>query len=171
VVVRDATVDDAEAIERIRIRGWKVAYRHVFPVEALDALEVDAAWWISYLREPAPKHRALVAEEEGALLGFATIGPSRDEAERYGELYGLYVDPDAWSRGIGRALLSRAEVELAGDWDEAVLWTLEENPRTRRFYEAAGWQTDGRRDSFDRLGIKAPVVRYRKRLTSSRSRS
>jgi ribosomal protein S18 acetylase RimI-like enzyme len=170
VVVRDATVGDAEAIERIRIRGWQVAYRHVFPAEALDALIVDATWWREYLGEPEPKHRTLVAEEGGAVLGFATTGPSRDESE-IGELYGLYVDPDAWSRGIGRALIERAEAVLAVHWDEATLWTLEDNPRTRRFYEAAGWQVDGTRGSFDRLGVEAPSVRYRRRLTSSRSRS
>jgi len=29
--VRRATAADAEAIERIRVRGWGAAYRHVFP--------------------------------------------------------------------------------------------------------------------------------------------
>jgi GNAT superfamily N-acetyltransferase len=163
VLVRDATVADAGEIERIRIRGWQVAYRHVFPAEALDALDVDASWWRAHLRQPEPKHRAFVAEEGGALLGFATIGPSA-EPERYGELHGLYVDPDAWSRGIGRALLERAEAELAANWHEAVLWTLEDNPRTRRFYEAAGWRADGMSGSFDRLGVEVLLVRYRKRL-------
>src|SRR5262245_9777052 len=106
VIVRVATIDDAEGIERVRIRGWKVAYRHVFPAEALDALEVDGTWWRDYLREPMPMHGTFVSEEDGTVLGFAMIGPSREESGS-GELYGLYVDPDTWSRGIGRALIER----------------------------------------------------------------
>ena len=27
--------------------------------------------------------------------------------------------------------------------EEAILWVLEDNPRTRRFYELAGWRLDG----------------------------
>ena len=77
---------------------------------------------------------------------------------------------DAWSRGVGRALLERAEEELASAWDEAVLWTLRDNPRTRRFYELAGWKDDGEQDSFERLGGSAGIVRCRKRLSRPASR-
>ena len=45
--MRPATVADAEAIERIRIRGWQVGYRHVFPPEELDMQPVD---WSRFLR-------------------------------------------------------------------------------------------------------------------------
>ena len=120
--------------------------------------------------EPAPGDAYFVADEAGVLLGFAHTGPSRRDPDRDGELCGLYVDPDAWSRGVGRALLERAEEELASAWDEAVLWTLRDNPRTRRFYELAGWKDDGEQDSFERLGVSAAIVRYRKRLSMSASR-
>ena len=52
---------------------------------------------------------------------------------------------------------------------EAFLWVLEDNPRARRFYELAGWDTDGERKAEERWGVRAPEVRYRKRFTSSRS--
>jgi hypothetical protein len=71
----------------------------------------------------------------------------------------------------GRALLERAEAELGRTWDEAVLWTLEDNPRTRRFYEANGWRFDGMTGVFERFGVKAPIVHYSKRLSKSASRS
>jgi hypothetical protein len=47
---------------------------------------------------------------------------------------------------------------------------LDDNPRARRFYELAGWRFDGTTGRMDRLGVSAPVVRYRKRLRSSTSR-
>lgn len=161
---------DAEAIERVRIRGWQAAYRHVFPPEELDRLPIDWTRWRTSLERPEPGHATFVAESSGCVCGWATIAPS-SVAECRGELRGLYVDPDKWSRGVGRTLLAWAEAELGRDWDEAVLWTLEDNPRTRQFYEVAGWHTDGERGTLDRLGVAAPVVRYVKRLNSSASRS
>jgi len=168
--VRHATVADAEAIERVRIRGWQIAYRHVFPAAALDALTVDATRWRETLTAPPPGFTYFVAVADGGVVGFAVAGPSAFP-DRFGELHALYVDPDAWSRGAGRALLARAEEELALQWDEAVLWTLADNPRAAHVYRAAGWRFDGTTGTFDRLGVRAPVVRYAKRLRSSTSRS
>ena len=168
--IRPGTPEDAEAIERIRIRGWQVGYRHVFPPEELDRLEVDWSRWAETLAHPEPGHACFVAEDERGVLGWATVGPSA-APELYGELHGLYVDPPRWGEGAGRALLARVEQELARTWDQAVLWTLADNPRARRFYEAADWRADGMTGSFDRLGVSAPVVRYAKRLKRATSRS
>jgi ribosomal protein S18 acetylase RimI-like enzyme len=170
VRIRVAKPEDAEAIERARIHAWRVAYRHVFPPDELDALPVDWSRWTEWLARPEPGHACFVALADDQLLGWATVGPSAFP-ERYGELHGLYVDPECWGRGAGRALLARGEEKLAATWDEAILWTLEDNPRTRRFYEAAGWQVDGTTGTFERFGVRAPVVRYVKRLRSSASRS
>ena len=109
-----------------------------------------------------------VAARDKDVVGFASVGPSRDMPE-LGELYAIYVDPSMWSAGAGQALIAEAERELASRYDEAALWVLEDNPRARRFYERAGWQPDGARKEFDRWGVAAPEVRYRKRLASSRS--
>ena len=161
--IRHATLNDAESMERIRVRGWQTAYRHVFPVEELDRMTVDSSRWLEWLADLPAGYAAFVAEADGGLLGWATIGPSAFP-DRFGELHGLYVDPDQWSRGAGRALLARGEEELALTWADAVLWTLADNPRTRRFYEAAGWRTDGTTGTFERMGVKAPIVRYAKQL-------
>ena len=169
--IRRGAVGDAEALERIRVRGWQVGYRHIFPPEKLDAMPIEWARWEESLERPNPGYACLVAEDERGVVGFATIGPSHDPENRFGELHGLYVHPDFWGEGAGRALLTRAEIELAQTWDDAVLWTLADNPRTRRFYEAAGWRFDGQTSVFERLGVKAPIVHYGKRLSSSTSRS
>ena len=165
MAVRTATGDDALAIETIRVRGWQVAYRHVFPAEELDRQPVDESRWRARLLSPPPGWTTLVAEREGRVVGFASVGPSRDE-RALGELYAIYVDPDEWSTGAGRDLLERAEAVLRRAYAEALLWVLEENPRARRFYERAGWWPDGARKAEDRWGVRAPEVRYRKRLAS-----
>ena len=75
----------------------------------------------------------------------------------------------AWSSGAGRALIEQCEAELGGVYPEATLWVLEENPRARAFYERAGWLPDGARKAEERWGVRAPELRYRKELKSSRS--
>jgi ribosomal protein S18 acetylase RimI-like enzyme len=104
------------------------------------------------------------------VVGFASVGPSRDERD-IGELYAIYVDPEDWSQGAGGALLEHAEQRLARDFDEATLWVLAANLRARRFYEKAGWHSDGTNKTEDRLGVRSEETRYRKRLSNSRSRS
>ena len=168
--VRTASARDAESVERIRVRGWQVAYRHVLPPHELDAMPVDPSRWARRLARPPAGWSTFVAEEDGRVVGFASVGPSRDEGG-IGELYAIYVDPDAWSTGAGRALIRCAEERLASEYAEATLWVLEDNPRARRFYEAAGWRPDGARKVEDRWGVAAAEVRYRKRLSSSTSRS
>ena len=168
--VRIAVGADAEAVERIRIRGWQAAYRHVFPPEELDRLQVDWARWKRQIETPPFGWTIFVAENDGVICGFAAAGPSRDGGSA-GELYAIYVDPDAWSTGAGRALIERAEERLAETYDEAVLWVLDDNPRARRFYERAGWAPDGARKYELRLGVSALEVRYTKRLSKATSRS
>jgi GNAT superfamily N-acetyltransferase len=166
-----ATGDDADSIASLQERGWQAAYRHVFPVEELDRGGfIKASRWRVRLDQPPDGWSTFVVEHEGRVVGFTAVGPSRDQRE-LGELYAIYVDPDAWSTGAGRALLEHGERTLAALYEEATLWVLEDNPRARRFYELGGWSPDGDRKAEERWGVRAPEVRYRKRLKRSRSRS
>ncbi|HWB21899.1 MAG TPA: GNAT family N-acetyltransferase [Gaiellaceae bacterium] len=168
--IRTATGSDAEAVERIRVRGWQTAYRHVFPPDELDQLQADWSRWQRRFETPPAGWAIFVAETDEGVVGFVAVGPSRDRTPG-GELYAIYVDPDSWSTGVGRALIARAEERLAEEYDEATLWVLDENPRARRFYEAAGWAPDGASKREERLGVAALEVRYYKRLSKSASRS
>ena len=162
--IRPATPRDAKGVSGIQERGWQTAYRHVFPPADLDRGGfVHVSRWRRRFVQPPPGWSTFVAEENDDVVGFASVGPSRDE-EGVGELYAIYVDPGSWSQGVGRALLDRAEAELRGEYREATLWVLEDNPRARSFYEAHGWVLDGARKAEERWGVHAPEVRYRKRF-------
>lgn len=150
------------------MRTWRAAYRHVLPAAKLEAMPIDETRWLHRVVEPPPGWSTCVAEVNGRVVGFAATGPSRDK-KGVGELYAIYVEPDAWSTGTGRALIAAAERELAHTYREAHLWVLEDNPRARRFYERAGWQLDGVRKLETFLDTEVPAVRYRRRLTTSRS--
>lgn len=164
--IRPASPEDALSIETIRVRGWQSAYRHVFPAADLDALPIDAERWRARLHVPPTGWTTIVCEDGGSVVGFASAGPSRDEDE-LGEVYAIYVDPDSWSTGAGRALLAAAESALGAAYAAALLWVLEDNPRARRFYERAGWAPDGVRKAEERFGVRAAEVRYRKDFASN----
>jgi GNAT superfamily N-acetyltransferase len=163
--VRKATAEDAAGIARVQERSWQAAYRHVFPVDELDRggfIHADR-WTDRLVRSPAG-WCTFVGERNGEIVGFTSVGPSRDE-RGIGELYAIYVDPEHWSTGAGRALIKHAEQQLRSEYGEVTLWVLEDNPRARQFYERAGWAVDGARKAEARWGVRAPEVRYRKRFS------
>ncbi|HSI98419.1 MAG TPA: GNAT family N-acetyltransferase [Gaiellaceae bacterium] len=172
-VVRDALVEDAPGIAHVHTRTWQVAYEHVFPTARLAGLveEHRAAQWGEWLSSPEPRRHTLVVDVDGGIVGFAHVGPTRDpEAsdELVGELYAIYVLPESWGRGIGRALMAEVLARLRSDgFREAVLWVIEDNPRTRRYYERAGWHFDGGIKEEPVLDIGVREVRYRIELVAA----
>jgi ribosomal protein S18 acetylase RimI-like enzyme len=93
---------------------------------------------------PSPVDRAPEGPG-GAVIGFVTFGPSRDEdAVGMGEIYALYVDPGRYRGGVGRMLMAHARRRLKGEgFEAAVLWALIGNDRAAGFYEREGWRPDG----------------------------
>ena len=152
--VRDAVPDDAEAIASVQVCSAQCGFAGIFSAEALATLDPEPR--VALWRERLP----LVAEEEGEIVGFAHVGPSDEEP--VGEVYRLFVHPDRWGTGIGRALLERALDQLRGvGFSEATLWVHADNPRARRFYEAGGWRLDGVEKELEQSGIRVTEVRYR----------
>ena len=50
----------------------------------------------------------------------------------------------------------------------AIMWVLEDNPRTRLVYERAGWRLDGGVKEEEILATRVREVRYRIALDASR---
>jgi GNAT superfamily N-acetyltransferase len=169
--VRPARVDDAAAIADAHTRAWQAAYEHVFGAENLATIDSERRrrWWERCVREGL--ETVLVAEKDGRVVAFASLGPAREDAARddaaredaaRGELYAIYALPEAWGSGAGPALLEAGvEALREGGYREAILWVLDDNPRARRFYEREGWTPDGgtKTDAF--FGVRVTEVRYR----------
>jgi GNAT superfamily N-acetyltransferase len=165
--VRAAQPDDAAAIAEVHVETWRGAYAHAVPAEYLASLDVArrARWWRSEIETGAD---VLVAEDDGKVVGFASVGAARDEPESVGELYAIYVRPAAWGTGAGRALIDAAHARMhERGYRDAILWVLENNPRARRFYEIAGWSTDGGRKIETIGGAEIAEARYRRVLGDS----
>lgn len=169
LIIRLATPDDAPAIARVHIRSWQQAYRGQLPdsfLEALDAsLERRTTNWAAQIEaSERSRQQVLVAERDGALLGFAACGPAQGTPPdlQLGEVYSIYLDPNEWSRGYGRPLLQAATDRLRrAGFTEAILWVLDTNQRARRFYDRAGWKPDGQTKKDERGPVVLNEVRYR----------
>jgi GNAT superfamily N-acetyltransferase len=166
VVVRRAGPGDARAFAVIGVRGWQAAYRGIMPDAFLDALSVEAREraWLERLTAATDEAPAWLASRDGRPVGFLCGGPSRDDdpVPSSVEVYALYVLPEAWRGGVGRALLGAALAFWRGlEIPTATLWVLEANAAARGFYEAQGWKTDGARQEADLGGFAPAEVRYR----------
>ena len=155
----------------VQIRTWQAAYAHLFPAERLSGLEAGRDrrehHWREVVESPPARSHALVAEQRGRVLGFASIGRSSDD-ETLGELYAMYVLPESWGTGVGRALMAETVDRLrSSGFEQAILWVFDDNPRARAFYELAGWHLDGIVKDEEWLGTLAREVRYRLDLVAS----
>jgi len=160
VLVRPARPEDAAEIADVHVLTWQTAYEHVFGAERLAGIgERRRAQWAEWPPGSRPGRQVFVAEEGGRIVGFISLGDSRDEPGK-GELFAIYVLPEAWGSGAGPALMTTA-LEALGGYSSASLWVLEDNPRARRFYEREGWILDGGHREEEILGVTVAEVRYR----------
>jgi GNAT superfamily N-acetyltransferase len=100
MAVRRATVDDAEAIERIRVETWRATYRGLLPDGLIDQLQTNVERRRERLRLASSSELNFVAEEDTVVVGYAFAGPERTHDVEYrGEVYAIYVLPVAQGKG------------------------------------------------------------------------
>jgi len=163
MIIREADFRDAAAIAAVHHLSWREAYRGIVPERVLEELDLPrlAEFWTRTLGEaPWP---TFVTEADSGIVGFCSCVPARDgdlERDRAGEISAIYLHPDSWGRGLGRALCRQALAALAARrCREAILWAFEANHRAACFCEAIGFRRDGGRKDHPDLGL--PLVRYR----------
>lgn len=76
--------------------------------------------------------QVIVAEIDGEPVGFAALVG--------GELDGLFVEPDMWGGGVGKALIEAAAHEARC---KGLTLTVIANPGARGFYESCGFSYEG----------------------------
>jgi L-amino acid N-acyltransferase YncA len=113
--VRKANAEDASGIALVHMRLWQVAYRGHMPDEFLDSLDAEKRTNMWRELTQNPDKMVFVAEDsENNVVGFSALGPSRDpDADpNTAEVSAIYVHPEKWEKGIGRALLSASLVKF-----------------------------------------------------------
>lgn len=81
----------------------------------------------------------LVAEVDGRLVGFLTVGPGREPGMNdHVELMSVYVHPVMHGFGVAQALATQGLLVGA-----SYLWVLTSNCRAQAFYRKRGYRLDG----------------------------
>ncbi len=148
VAVRDVTSSDRPAWERL----WR-AYCDFYETAMPD--RVTAHTWRTIL-DPAQPVGALVAERDGATVGFANyvVHPYTWSDRPACYLEDLFVDPAARGGGAGRALIEAVRARALQLGCGRLYWmTREDNATARRLYD-----TFAGRDAFVRyvVNISSP---------------
>ncbi|CAM3659132.1 GNAT family N-acetyltransferase [Parendozoicomonas haliclonae] len=163
--LRPAIKEDNFVISEISVAGWRFAYRGIMADEVLDNLDVEkrAAGRTAFLK--TAHLEAYVCEQGEQVVGFVDFAKSRDDdvEDTVGEVWAIYVLPEAIGRGVGQRLMALAEQKLATQgFTELTLWVLADNHQARRFYERAGFACDGGEKTYRDSGLTE--LRYRKSL-------
>lgn len=149
--VRLATMADAGQVGVVNAAAWRSRLKGILPDAVLNSLDPDALgmmWASATLNPPTPRHRVLVAADDGIVLAYAAMGPSADpdaDASTV-ELLALEVDPGHQRQGHGSRLMA-AVVELARDEGQEVIttWCPVADEVRREFLQSAGWGPDSAR--------------------------
>ena len=138
---RAATADDAAAIAKLHADSWRIAYRGMYSDEYLDGpvFEERLAVWTERLANMGPHQLTVVADDDGAVAGFAHTFTDLDPT--WGSyLENLHAAPDRKGQGIGTRLMaeSAAWVDANARIKQLYLFVLEKNTNAQHFYDSVG---------------------------------
>ncbi len=165
VQIRLTKSSDAGGIAKVHVETWRYAYRGLIPDSYLNSLSIQkrTKGWKKYLKNLTAKVFPLVAVIDGEVVGWCTIGKSRDDDadNDTGELYGISVHRDHMGKGVGSKLMEKG-LKILKDkgYKKATLWVLDTNENTRKWYESKMWKLDGTEKIEQRDGFDLHEIRY-----------
>lgn len=125
IAIRPARIDERDILEQLQ---WRASLANPNDRPHLEA-NPDA---IDLPVEQLADGHVTVAEIDGQAVGFAVVLPD----EGHLELDGLFVEPDRWRRGIGRALVDAVALEARR---KRLALKVIANPEALGFYRRCGF--------------------------------
>jgi len=149
--LRQPSPVDAERLGRMNYESWRDAYASFLPADFWGEA-TERRWisnWVDRLQSPQPGSTTLIALRDDEILGFATVGPARQNPTagapvRDRELWSIYVRASEYGSGLADRLMEAVLPQR----EPAELWVFEANGRARRFYARHGFKPDGARHLF-----------------------
>jgi ribosomal protein S18 acetylase RimI-like enzyme len=133
-IIRRMLPHDTAGVQRVARETWAATYREIIPDE-VQARFLERAYSDESLRRRREQGLMLVAEEHGAIVGFANAVQTGDHEA---DLAAIYVLPEAQGGGIGSRLLDAA-LQALPDVSTLFVRVERDNLIGRRFYEAKGF--------------------------------
>jgi len=151
VSLRAAKPEEAASLGRL---AWRSKAHWGYPPDFIEACREELSY--SAAQVASPDWAFEVAEADGAVAGFYAL--ERISGSEL-ELVALFVEPARIGQGIGRLLMDRAR-QRAKQLGGAVL-TIQSDPYAAGFYEAAGAEPTGERESGSIPGRFLPLFTLR----------
>ena len=140
MAIREATVDDIDAIQRVAQESWTRDYPDILSRESM-AEGLDDWYSDERIRDSIAWARALmlVAERDDEIVGFAHA--TWDINANVGNILRVYVGPDSRGEGIGQRLLEETCLTLFEQGiDRINAMVLDANELGKAFYSDFGFE-------------------------------
>jgi ribosomal protein S18 acetylase RimI-like enzyme len=155
-LIRPLAAGDEIGTANVHTHSWRETYSGLIAEAYLDSLPTKFAErldrWRKIILESAAliDRKTLVAERDGNILGFVSVGANRDvEFEGSGELWSLYLLKACQRKQIGYLLLCEGLKFLRErGYRSAYAWVLAGNP-TLSFYRRTGAVDTGQRKTVE----------------------
>lgn len=150
MMVREASIEDAEKIAFVHVGSWKTTYNGIIAESYLSNLTVENRTknWIWTFENRAEHEKVFVAEDgEGKVVGFSSGGQNRNkEFIHDSELYAIYLLRECQGLGIGKKLFNSVVESVKNNgYTSMMLWVLKDNP-SLGFYISQGGQHIGQKN-------------------------
>ena len=139
--------DKINDIAKAQVLAWKKTFKGILSDKLLSNLIVEKFEenWKRILLQKERKNFIWLNEyEEG--LGFISFGKPKDKNELADfEIYGIYVHPQYWKKGIGFKLMKYGinSMKKLNPSAKIVLWTMRGNKLSQSFYNRFGFSKNG----------------------------
>jgi ribosomal protein S18 acetylase RimI-like enzyme len=142
ITVRALSEDDWETYRSVRLAALRES-----PEAFVATVEEEEAFDEDYWRTRMNRSARLVAEREGKAVGVVSVGMANAEEGNAGELFGLWVRPEARGSGVATRLVKDgASIAAKRGNTHLVYWVGTENGRAVAFASGIGFRpTDYRR--------------------------
>ena len=136
--IREAMLEDAEAIAEVHVNSWKSTYADLINEQDMSNITIEnrKALWETVLKMPKEKQPVLVVQDsQEQIVGFISGGKERTKRFGFdGEIYAIYLLENYQRKGLGAMLLEAFAKKMEQNGYKSLLvWVLTENP-SNKFY-------------------------------------
>lgn len=139
--IREAKTEDIPRIVEIAYKTWFTTYKTIISQKQMDFMfgetyTPEALWkQMDFL-----KHRFFLLEEDGMVLGFASISEMVHEEMKTNKVHKLYFLPEMHGKGLGKIMLNFLEELLKNENNEYIILNVNRNNPAYYFYLKVGYQ-------------------------------
>ena len=155
--IRRVRPGDEAVLAHIQTESWKAAFADILDADTLQrCTQIDkaTAMYRHLLEQQIGNGYLLLVEDAPHCIAWWSA-PRETDMPGYAELICIHSLPVRWRSGYGSRMMDVVLRDIAAaGYTKVMLWVFEENARARRFYEAHGFNANGKaKPCFDAVEI------------------